>query len=257
MAKNKEKPILSKAQLTAKYKSSTNILFIFVALTAINIISFLLGSDNFWVCSATVPWATVVFSSGFESQPVLIAGIILATIMILGYLAFAFLGKKNFGWVVVSLVFVIIDTIALIALYVWIGDFSGILDFLGHVYIIYYLAVAVNNGRKLKDAPEFIEGLLVKEEPLEESTYIRFADSEAKYKKWLEVEFENKSIDLRKVGKNLELVIDGYVYAETTLSTGQDTVLSAVVGGRLFEAGMTVKPYTYFILADRCPIAMK
>lgn len=257
MTKVKEKPVYSKAYLSAKYKASTNILFLLIALTAVNIISFLTGYDRFWICSATVPWATVVFSSGFESQPVLIVGIALAAVMLIGYLIFAVLGKKNVGWVITALVFIIIDTIALIALYVWIGDFSGILDFAGHVYIIYHLGVAVSNGMKLKNAPEFIEGLLVKEEPMEETGSIRLADYEVKSKKWLDVEFENKQIELRCVDKNLELVINGYVYAESKLESNKDQILSAVVDGRLIEAGMTARPSGIFILADKCPIAMK
>lgn len=257
MAKKKESVIQPKALVDSQYRASTSIMIAFIALTVLNIVFYLFGSQTFWVVSATVPWATVIIFSSGESQPMLIFGIVVAAVMVLGYVIMTVLGKKKVGWTIATIVFVIIDTLVLIALYVSVGDFSGIIDFLAHAYIIYKLCVAIKYGIKRNNAPEFIEGLIEKEEPFEDSIYIRHADDEVKFKKWLEAEFENKKIELRWVKKNFELVIDGYVYAEAPCEANKNVFLSAVVGGRLIEAGVTYRPNAVYIMADRCHIAVK
>ena len=64
------------------------------------------------------------------------------------------LSKKHYAWMIVALVLFSMDTLAMVALYVLVGDFSGILDVLIHAWVMFYLITGVINGYKLKKQPD-------------------------------------------------------------------------------------------------------
>ena len=66
---------------------------------------------------------------------------------------FWLLSKKRYGWLIPALVLFIMDTLAMGGMYIWFADFSGILDILMHVWVLYYLFVGISSGKKLKNLP--------------------------------------------------------------------------------------------------------
>ncbi len=48
----------------------------------------------------------------------------------------------------------IIDTVAMAAFFIWTEDFSGILDAVIHVCVLYYLFMGVKNSKLFKKLPE-------------------------------------------------------------------------------------------------------
>ena len=103
--------------------------------------------------------------------------LVIAGICLLAYLLCWIFSKKHYGWMIAALVMFIMDTLALVGIYLMIEDFSGIMDLLIHAWVLYYLFLGVTNGRKLKQLPEEV----VEAEsavPMENANPIRWADPE-------------------------------------------------------------------------------
>ncbi len=65
-----------------------------------------------------------------------------------------YLSKEKPVWMTVALVMFIIDTVAMVALFIWAEDSSGVLDAVIHVCVLYYLFMGVKNANLLKKLPE-------------------------------------------------------------------------------------------------------
>ena len=156
--------------LEQKYNSTRMNLLLVVILTAVNIILYIAGSESMLLFSASVPYYAVIFGSVMPLPILSIPCYVIAGICILVYLLSWIFSKKRSGWLVVALVFFIVDTIAMVALYVSAQDFSGILDIVLHAYILYSLFVGVSTGKKLKNMPaeEPVAEEIVAEEPAAE-----------------------------------------------------------------------------------------
>ena len=139
--------------LEQKYNSARVDLLLIVILTAVNIILYFTGSETMMLFSASVPYYAVIFGSAMPLPIFSIPCYAVAGICVLVYLLSWIFSKKRSGWLVVALVFFIIDTVAMVGLYIWMQDFSGILDIALHAYILYSLFVAVAAGKKMKEMP--------------------------------------------------------------------------------------------------------
>lgn len=68
-------------------------------------------------------------------------------------------------WITVAMALLAVDTVFLIAMYIWMADFSGIIDLLIHGLLLYYLFAGVRAAKKLKQLPVEVEAELVEEVP--------------------------------------------------------------------------------------------
>lgn len=156
--------------LEQKYQGARMNLLLMLILTVVNIVLFFTGAETMLLFSATIPFYAVAFGSVFMPAGIGIALYVLAGLVVIAYFLCWLLSKKRYGWVIVALVMFAIDTLALVGLSIWIGDFSGILDALIHALVLYYLIVGVSSGCKLKNMPVEEEEAPVEEEntPVEE-----------------------------------------------------------------------------------------
>ena len=140
-----------------KVKNARYNLLVMIIFTLVNLVLLMLDSTTFLLFSATVPYYAVAFNMIFVNGTLPVVGLVIAAICLLAYFLCWLFSKKNTSWMLVALILFIIDTICLILLYVLAGDFSGILDFVIHVMVIYYLITGVKYGSKLKKMPEAVE----------------------------------------------------------------------------------------------------
>ena len=138
----------------AQYAKARGNLILMIILTLLNMIMVIAGSDYFMLFSATVPYAFVTLGVVSEAQSVMILCTAIGVIGLAGYLLCWALSKKHVGWMVAAMIFFVVDTLALIGIYVLSGDFSGILDLAIHAWVMYYLVIGVRYGFKLKNMPE-------------------------------------------------------------------------------------------------------
>ena len=139
--------------LEQKYNSTRVNLLLIVILTAVNIVLYFTGSETMMLFSASGPYYAVIFGSAMPLPILSIPCYAVAGICLLVYLLSWIFSKKRSGWLVVALVFFVLDTIAMLGLYIWAQDFSGILDIALHAYILYSLFVGVSTGKQLKNLP--------------------------------------------------------------------------------------------------------
>ena len=137
-----------------KYATARVNLLLLVAFTLLNIIMLVVGSDYFLMFSATVPYFAVLLGMIDETGMMLIPCVAIAVIGLISYFLCWLLSKKNYGWMVAALVLFVVDTLALVGVYILVGDFSGIMDLLFHAWVLYYLLVGVTYGKQLQNMPE-------------------------------------------------------------------------------------------------------
>ncbi len=137
--------------LEQKYNTARLNLLLMIGLTAVNLVLLFTGSDVMMLFSATVPYIAAVFavSPGWNAFFPFFIGV--AVVIILLYLVCWFFSKKHPAWMIVALVMFVLDTLAMVALYVSAGDTSGIMDILLHIYVLYYLISGTINGFKLRN----------------------------------------------------------------------------------------------------------
>ncbi len=138
-----------------KYASGRANLLLMIVFTVINIVLLLVNADVMFIFSATVPYYAVVFGYAFEIPTLVAIGIVFAAIILAVYLACWFFSKKHYGWMIAAVVLFAIDTVFMALLFVLFSELSGIIDALGHIWVMYYLIIGVVSGAKLKKlAPE-------------------------------------------------------------------------------------------------------
>lgn len=221
-------------------------------LTVINAVLLLANSSYMLLFSATVPYLSIVFALAFDGG-LFYAFLSVAVIDIAIYLAAWQLSKKNYGWMILSLVLFILDTIIMIGMYLLIEDVSGILDILIHALVLYYLIVGVKYGKKLKNMPEsepvpvtdesasdfdsFDDGTVTDDGFDVDTPIIRGADMTVKNRILLETDANGQHIVYRRVKKTNELIINGFVYAELEMLVEPAHELTAHINGHDYVAG--------------------
>ena len=165
------KNIPPRALCEAKYNSARMNLLLVLGMTLINIVVCCLGSDRYFLFSASIPYYLVLLGSIMTgrmpeeyytdwpaSEPFLGIGFlvvmaVIAVAMLLVYLACFLLSKKNrVGWLITAAVFFGIDTLGMLWLYGISAD--AIFDIVFHAWVLYYLITGVINGLKFKKLPE-------------------------------------------------------------------------------------------------------
>ena len=144
-------------QAQARYNSARVNLLLMIILTAVNIILSFLKVDYYLLFSATIPYLSVVFASVSGYTEFLVVAVCIAAIILIVYLLCWIFSKKQYGWMIAALVLFALDTVAMAGFFIFTGEFSGILDAIIHVVVLYYLIMGTVSGVKLSKLPEEIE----------------------------------------------------------------------------------------------------
>ena len=129
----------SRAYLEGQVRYARNMVLIILLMTLINLVFLLLEYDRYFLFSASVPYYGVALARIFELDMTL--PLVLAVVIMAGYLICWLLAKKKSGAITAALVLFCLDTLALL------------LDLVFHVMGIIALAQGVAAGAKLKNLP--------------------------------------------------------------------------------------------------------
>ncbi len=139
--------------LQQKYNTARINLLLMIGFTVLNVILFIAGADIMMLFSATVPYYAMIFGILSENPIFLVFCIVIAVVSVLAYLLCWIFSKKHYGWMIGALVLFILDTLAMAGLFLAVGEVSGIMDALMHIWILYYLITGVSSGAKLAKLP--------------------------------------------------------------------------------------------------------
>lgn len=240
-------------QLRQKFMTARTNLLMMTILTAVNIVMLMLGSESMMLFSASIPYYAVAFPVAWGIQELFVVGLIVAIIIIALYFLCWLLSKKHPGWLIVAMVLFVLDTLALAGLYLSVGEVSGILDVLFHIWVLFYLFQGIISASKLKKMPT--DSLAEMDaEPVEVETASvelvnsvpkRRADEDVKHRVLLECEHGTYRICYRRVKRINELVINGYVYDEYEALMELEHILSANLDGHRIEVGFDGRGWSF------------
>ncbi len=265
--REKSKALSPKEELENKYKSSLSNLLLVIAFTVINIVLLVTNSNTYFLFSAFLPYFAVDYGKYlcgmypqeyyegdeiFFDSSFFVAMIAVAAVMLLLYLiSWIFAKKKKVGWLIFALVVFVADTVAMFVL-TEIGA-ESLVDIVFHGWVIVSLIMGVNAFNKMKKLPveetaEQEQGVDENgEEIAENSSVLRLADTDVKSRTLVEGEYEGYHIEVRRVKRTNELVVDGKVYDEYEALAELAHTLRATIGGKRIEAGFdgTAKMFIY------------
>jgi len=253
MQQTKNKAATPRQAAFQKFNNARSNLLLMLAFTAINIILFVAGTETMFLFSATVPYLAVTFGILLENSALLTGAVVLAVLCLAMYLLCWILSKKHYIWMIVAAAMFAVDTLVMVGVYLLAGEISGIMDFLIHIWVMYYLIVGAVSGYKLKTLPPdqpmeaaFTE--LTPEgavPPVQSAVAPRLADSEVKARVLLEEEVFGHQVCYRRVKRVNELVIDGYVYDDVEMLVETAHALNATVDGHQIQVGFDGMSHSY------------
>lgn len=188
---NKNTQVQQRSQkeiLTSRYFSARHNILLLVIFTLVNVFLLVTNADSYYLFSAFIPYLLIdlgrllcgmypaeFYAQNFPGMEFLnisffVICIIIAAVILLLYLVSWLLSKKpRVGWMIFALVFIAIDTIAML---LWIGDFlESIMDILFHLWAVLSLTrgvISYYKAKKLPDEPEPEITLEENPEPVEE-----------------------------------------------------------------------------------------
>lgn len=245
--RNQQQPTSERGFLQQKYNTARSNLLLVIVLTLVNIVLFFAESNTMLLFSASIPYYAVIFGVVLEVAPL---GIGFAAVILILYFLCWLLSKKKSGWMSVALVLFILDTLGMAGMYLLAEDFSGIMDALIHVWVLYYLIVGVSSGKKLKNIPEETEQTEVTEgeeaQVNDHSQPIRRIEEDGKCRVLLECEYGGRRIVYRRVKSKNQLVINDYIYDELEMLIEPAHSLYANIDGHVYEVGFDGVSRSYF-----------
>ena len=127
-------------------------------LTIVNIAAYFFGGNFGFPFSAFFPYAAVIFGDIFAAElgdPMIFYwGIALASISLILFFIGYILSKKRHIWLTIVTVLYVLDLIFMTFIYFPDFDFSALLDYVFHFWVLYYLVLGVIAVRKIKNLPE-------------------------------------------------------------------------------------------------------
>ncbi len=106
-----------------------------------------------YITSVVTATGAIFYIESGNNAIFLIATILVSVITLLPYLFCYIFGKKRNGWLIVALVLFAIDTAILLIFTIEalaVGEITGIMDIVFHIYVLVSLAQGVSAGAKLK-----------------------------------------------------------------------------------------------------------
>lgn len=274
---NNQNNLSLKQMLRAKYASSRNNLLLVVAFTVINLILLVTNSNTYFLFSAYIPYALVdlgMFLCGkypqefyadfgnmeFVDNSFFVTMLVIAIIIILVYfLSWLFSKKYKVGWLILSLVFFVIDAIAML-LYIGFST-EIIIDVVFHIWVIVSLSLGISNYYKLKKLPddfsdvpmETVENYVSAENVAQESAeqkQFKNADFSVKHKVLAQGEILGHTVIYRRVKRTNELIVDGVVYDEIETLVETSHTLTAKIDGHIITAGYDGKFHSFIKIGN-------
>lgn len=230
--------------VTAQYRAARSNLILMIGLTVLNIVLLFLESSSMMLFSATVPYLAVGIGIMSGMPTLLTVCCVFAAVIVALYFACWLGSKKHYGWMIAAFVMFCLDTVSLVLMYISAGEFSGILDLIIHIAVLYYLFNGVKYGAKLKKLPEEPQTAEITEEnvssaeiPCHNSSPLRIADTDVKHRVFLEAETCGVHVCYRRVKRINELVINGYVYDDVEMFMEAAHALNASITGHVIQVG--------------------
>ena len=171
MNKQQQMALSPRAAAERKFALARNSMIGLLLLSVINIVSALASSDYYFLFSAFVPYIIALFGVEFALEfgnTVLVVMGAVSVALLVPYLLSWIFSKKKYGWLVVALVYFVLDTVCMLLFLLLFGDFTSIIDIFFHAWVIYELVVGVKAGIALKTLPEEEETELASMEATEE-----------------------------------------------------------------------------------------
>lgn len=138
-------------------KSARSTLLIAVAFTVLNIVLLLIGSNRYFLYSATIPYYLTFFGYMFDNFMVgtyTLTGLTMAVVPVAVLALSWYLSKQNHRWLMAATVVFVLDTAAMVAMLVWTGDIgSSVLDIVFHGWVLLCLIRGVRSAAWLKNMP--------------------------------------------------------------------------------------------------------
>ncbi len=236
------------------YKSARGSLLSMILFSLLNIVLLICGSDTMFLFSATLPYLISVFGVVSEVTPIAVIAVCISLLILSAYLVCWILSKKHYAWMIVALVFFVIDSLVMLGFYLLFWDMSAILDIIIHALLLFYLIMGVVNGVKARRLPPDEIILPADPAPTESTAALRVAE-DTKHRVFIEGDFNGKHICFRRVKRINELVIDGYVYDEVEMLVEMPHTLTAFTDGHKISVGFDGT--RSFIAVDDIEVAKK
>ena len=155
---NKRPALPPRAAAKQRYDSARVNLLIMAVFTIVNVVLLLVGSDTFFLFSATIPYFAAaeglllqILGADLLSQ-LLCFGI--AALCILAYLLFWFFSGKRPAFLIAATVLFALDTVYMLYVYLSANLLAdSIIDVVFHALVLGYLILGIVNGFKLKKLP--------------------------------------------------------------------------------------------------------
>ena len=218
-------------------------LLMMLLLTAGNVALLLTGSTTMFLFSATIPYFAAILGSFHEYTFLPVAGPVIAAALLALYFLCWLLSKKRPGWLIVALVLFFLDCLCLAAFYAMFPELLDVLNAVLHLYILYYLFAGAKSGFELKKTSW--EAAAAPTDPTGNSTPLRIAELDEKYRVLLEDEQLGHKICYRRMKAVNQLVIDGYIYDEVKMVMEPAHALSAVLDGHVITVGYDGNKHSY------------
>lgn len=138
--------------------SRYNILIV-IALTMVNIVLLLVGSDSYFLFSASVPYYVVGVVQAVSPIATVLATVFAVAVLASYFLCFLF-AKKHMGWLIAALALFAADTLFYLYLlvFLYLPNFSEetlistLIELVMHFYALYYFIAAVIAACRIKKA---------------------------------------------------------------------------------------------------------
>lgn len=135
-------------------KTARNNLLVVVLFTVLNMVLLLIGSNRYFLFSATIPYYLIFFGYTFDYFTLgtyTLTGMVMALVPLIGLGLCWFMCKKDNRWMTAAAVLFGIDTAAMAAMMLWAGDLSGsFLDIVFHGWVLVTLIAGIKAANRLK-----------------------------------------------------------------------------------------------------------
>lgn len=156
MARNKQKaPPMPPKNIEARITGGRSLLLIAVLLSVVNIAMVLLGVDRQFLFSVAAAYYLVIWGVGVDTLasasaeavigPWATGALVVAAVILVGYLLCWYFSKKYSGWMIAGLVLLSLDTLALVVISLMLFGNAGynVVDLCLHIWILFILGMAV------------------------------------------------------------------------------------------------------------------
>ena len=268
-------------QLVNSFNTARSNLLLLVIFSAINLLMLATNSGTYFLFSASVPYLLTdlgmffcgmypdEFYEGLEgmfffNEAFFVIMLVISILILAVYLLCWLLSKKNkVGWLIAALAMFGIDTLVMFGYYGFSADM--IIDIVFHVWVIVILVMGIKAHYQLKKLPEEVieaefrevategengeaDAIDGEKKAIADSTPLRPADTDVKARILLEAEIYGHRITYRRIKRTNELIIDGDVYGEYNALAEMPHMLTAIIDGHSFAAGMDNTSHSYILV---------